>query len=459
MVLRRSNLAVVPFASNPHGSPIALRRRAVGQRVERGLGPVSSLAVSLAITGRVRPLGFATGLFFRLGLFTAALAAVWVCLGMSAAVAHAQPSPTKVEPSKAAAVANPEGKAPANSAGPTVPTLSPLESEHLANLRQVTQGMVKAGEGYFSPDGRDIVYQAVPQDYPFYQIYTQPFAGGPPRLVSTGRGRTTCSYFSPDGKRLLFASSHLDPQLEKTETAARARQEEDRRTGARRRYEWDFDPFMDLFESDLDGGNRKQLTSAYGYDAEGAYSKDGKLIAFCRDSEADPKAPVSDARPKNPDIYLMNADGSKVRRLTSAPGYDGGPFISPDGQWIVFRSDRKKESYLQLYVIGIDGKNETALTDNDGVNWGPYWHPTKPLLVWSGADHSNPNARPNYDLWIMRYSVEKGRMTPGKITRLTDSPAADVLPVFSPDGQRLMWTSTRAADRSSQLFTAELRGF
>lgn len=159
--------------------------------------------------------------------------------------AFAQPAPGK--PGSAAAKAPPaaaaEGK-PAT-AGPA-PSLSPLESEHLTSLRQVTQGMVKAGEGYFSPDGRDIVYQAVPQDYPFYQIYTQPFAGGPPRLISTGRGRTTCSYFSPDGKRLLFASSHLDPQLDKTESAARARQEEDRRTGARRRYEWDFDPYMDL---------------------------------------------------------------------------------------------------------------------------------------------------------------------------------------------------------------------
>jgi Tol biopolymer transport system component len=378
----------------------------------------------------------------------------WVGVSLNHTEALAQATTAPPAPSPTASPNNAPNNAPA-----LPPTLSPLEAEHLSSLRQVTQGMVKAGEGYFSPDGRDIVYQAVPQNYPFYQIYTQPFAGGSPRLVSTGRGRTTCSYFSPDGKRLLFASSHLDPQLDKTEAAARSRQEEDRRTGARRRYEWDFDPFMDLFESDLDGGNRKQLTATYGYDAEGAYSKDGKLIAFCRDSEADPKAPVGDARPKNPDIYLMNADGSNVRRLTSAPGYDGGPFISPDGQWIVFRSDRKKESYLQLYVIGIDGKNETALTDNEGVNWGPYWHPTKPLLVWSGADHSDPNARPNYDLWIMRYAVENGRFIPGKVTRLTDSPAADVLPVFSPDGQRLMWTSTRAADRSSQLFTAELRGF
>ncbi|HMV69522.1 MAG TPA: peptidase M28, partial [Myxococcota bacterium] len=149
----------------------------------------------------------------------------------------------------------------------------------------------------------------------------------------------------------------------RTEADARKRQEEDRKSGARRRYEWDFDPHMDIFEADLEGNLLRRLTDAYGYDAEGAYSADGKLIAFCRDSDADPKTPLTDSRPKNPDIYLMNSDGSNVRRLTTAPGYDGGPFISPNGKWIVFRSDRKKEGYLQLFVIGIDGKNETALTD------------------------------------------------------------------------------------------------
>jgi TolB protein len=335
-----------------------------------------------------------------------------------------------------------------------------IEPNFLTNIRQVTSGFVKAGEGYFSPDGKQIVYQAQPLDYPFYQIYTQPLvvtAGSPgatagssssaatirPKRISTGRGRTTCSYFSPDGKRILFASSHLDPHLAETESAERKQQEEDKKAGVRRRYKWDFDPYMDLFEADLDGNILRRLTDTPGYDAEGAYSKDGKQIAFCSDRDGDA------------DIYVMNSDGTNVRQLTNAPGYDGGPFISPDGKWVIFRSDRKKPEWLQIYVTGIDGKNETALTDTTGVNWGPYWHPTKQLIIWSGADHSNPNARPNYDLWLAHYQVQGSTFYLGSPIRVTDFAGADVLPVFSPDGKQLMWTSTRTEDHSSQLFLAD----
>lgn len=320
-----------------------------------------------------------------------------------------------------------------------------IESQYLKNVRQVTDGMVKAGEGYFSPDGKTIIYQAIPQEYLFYQIYKQPLDGGKPQLISTGRGRTTCAYFAPDNSKLLFASSHLDPKMSETEEKERKQQAEDARSGAKRRYNWDFDPYLDIFQADLDGKHLVNLTHSPGYDAEGAYSPDGKLIAFCSDRDGDP------------DLYLMNADGSNLQQLTNEPGYDGGPFISPNGKWIVYRTDRKKESMLQIHAISLDGQTDIALTDNVGVNWAPYWHPTKPYIIWTGADHSNPKARPNYDLWLMKYEEANGKIIPGKVTRITDSPAADVLPVFSPDGSKLMWTSTRTPDRSSQLFIADFQ--
>lgn len=321
-----------------------------------------------------------------------------------------------------------------------------VENQYLSNVRRLTTDFVKAGEGYFSPDGEQIIYQAVRGDYPFYQIYTQPLEAGEPQLLSTGRGRTTCSYFSPDGKKIVFASSHLDPKLDETEAAEIRQQEEDARTGKRRRYSWDFDPYMEIFEADLDGSNMKRLTDAMGYDAEGAYSPDGSLIAFCSDRDGDP------------DLYVMNSDGSDVRQLTDAPGYDGGPFISPDGKWVVFRSDRKQEGFLQIYVIGIDGQHETALTDNNGVNWAPYWHPTEPYIIWTGADHSDPTARPNYDLWLMKYkATDDSFEAVGEPIRVTDNPAADVLPVFSPDGKQLMWTSNRTPEHASQLFIGDFK--
>ncbi|MEZ6071775.1 MAG: biopolymer transporter Tol [Pirellulales bacterium] len=231
------------------------------------------------------------------------------------------------------------------------------EAKYLDNIHQVTEGFTKAGEGYFSPDAGTIIYQAVPRDYIFYQIYTQDLADGQVRRISPGRGRTTCAYFAPSGDKVIFASSHLDPQIDATEQAERDQQAEDAKTGRRRRYNWDFDPYLDIFEANPDGSELRQLTDSPGYDAEGSYSPDGSQIVFCSDRDGDP------------DLYIMDADGGNVRQLTNAPGYDGGPFFSPDGEWVVFRSDRKKEGFLQIYVIRTDGTQETALTDNKGVNW------------------------------------------------------------------------------------------
>lgn len=146
---------------------------------------------------------------------------------------------------------------------------------------------------------------------------------------------------------------------------------------------------------------------------------------------------------------------SNVRQLTDVPGYDGGPFISPDGRWVVFRSDRKKEHYLQIYMIGVDGRHETAMTAGKSVNWAPYWYPTAPYIIWAGADHSDPKARPNYDLWLMKYEITDGKPVPGPKWRITDHAEADVLPVFSPDGKKLMWTSKRTGNRTSQLWIAD----
>jgi Tol biopolymer transport system component len=315
-----------------------------------------------------------------------------------------------------------------------------LEAVHLQNIRQVTFDFVRAGEGYFSPDGKQIIFQAEEKGTgnPFYQIFIMDLATGKYRRVSTGAGRTTCAYFRPDGKKIIFASSHLDPNPTEQYAAELRQREQEKLSGKRRRYQWDFDPYMEIFEANLDGSGLKRLTNSHGYDAEGSYSRDGKQIVFCS------------KRDGNLELYIMDADGQNVRQLTHAPGcYNGGPFFSPDGKRVIFRSDRRMKDHLQLYVINADGTGERALTDNlDWVYWAPYWHKDGRHIVFTGADHSNPTVRPNYDIWWMDIDTSKK-------VRLTYAPGQDVLPVFSPDCKRLMWTSTRDGRQPAQLYIAD----
>jgi len=314
-----------------------------------------------------------------------------------------------------------------------------LEATHLRNIKQLTYDFMRAGEGYFSPDGKQIIFQAEEKgDNPFYQLFIMELQSGKYWRVSPGVGKTTCSYFHPSGKKVIFASSHLDPEARKHQTEEFTQREKDRQAGIHRRYKWDFDPFMDIFEANLDGTGLKRLTNTPGYDAEGSYSPDGKQIVFCSQRDG------------NLEIYIMDADGQNARKLTNAPGcYNGGPFFSPDGKRVIFRADRQEKDALQLYIINADGTGERQLTNNKGVNWGPYWHPDGKHRIYAGADHSDPMVRPNYDLWWL--NVETGRKT-----RITYAPGADVLPVFTPDGKKLMWTSTRDGRMpGAQLFIAD----
>jgi Tol biopolymer transport system component len=318
------------------------------------------------------------------------------------------------------------------------------EAEFLTNIRQVTLGLPRAGEGYFSPDSSEIVYQAYPIGYPFYQIYVQKLDERVPRRISPGRGRTTCSYFSPDGKQILFASAHTNPNLSVDELKAR----ELAAAGGRRRYQWDFDKHMDIYVCQHDGTSLKRLTDAPGYDAEGSYSSDGKQIVFTSTRDGDP------------DLYIMDANGANVRQLTDVDGYDGGPFFSPDNKWIIFRSDRQKEHMLQVFAISVDGKTEVQLTnDLNTVNWAPYYHPSGKYIVWTRADYSRGPQFANFDLFTLELKQDGDTIKAGKTTRITFDKKADVLPVFSPDGRKLMWTSTRTHDGSSQLWIGDwLRG-
>lgn len=321
------------------------------------------------------------------------------------------------------------------------PDWKEAEAKYLSNVTQVTKDFVRAGEGYFSPDGKKVIYQAEEKDTgnPFYQIFVQELETGKNWKVSPGNGRTTCSYFRPDGKRIIFASSHEDPDTKKLQEAEYKQREEDKKTGKRRNYQWDFDPHMKIYEADPDGGNRKCLTpDAKAYTAEGSYNADGTKIVY------------SSGDAGNVQIYTMDADGKNSKQITTAKGcYNGGPFFSPDGKRIIFRSDRKEKDRLQLYVIDADGKNEKALTDNDHwVYWAPYWYKDGKHIIYTAADHGDGTIRPNYDLYWMNIET-------GKSVRVTHAPGADVLPVFSPDYKKVMWTTSRDGKSPPQLWIAD----
>lgn len=310
------------------------------------------------------------------------------------------------------------------------------ESAHLKNARQVTFGFLKAGEGYFRPDGRAIIFQAVSNVPPSvfhtpadneadYQIFTADLEpNAVPKMVSTGKGACTCAFYAPDGKSILFASSHLNPTPSGQKGPAYSRSE---------RYKWEFPVGMDIFRADLDGSKVVRLTTADGYDAEGSYSPDGKKIVF------------TSFRDGNADIYVMDADTSNLKRITNKPGYDGGAFFSPDGKQLIYRSDRKDNDLLQLFINNVEGTAERQLTDNAFVNWGPYFHPDGRHIVYATSRHGHQN----YEIYLM--DVETG-----KEERITFHDGFDGLPVFSPDGKRMMWTSSgRTADKKSQLFIAD----
>lgn len=306
-----------------------------------------------------------------------------------------------------------------------------LEQPALQNIKQLTSpsmGFDKSGEAYFSPDGQSIIFQAVPSGQMHYQIYSMNIAAGIPMRVSTGVGACTCAYFSPDGEKIIFASSHSDPYV--GNEGARQAPGYQREGGD---YAWDFTPYMNIYQANLDGTDLVPLTSGPSYHAECAYSSDGNHIVFASNEDG------------SMNIYLMCSDGSEVRQITYNQNcYNGGCFFSPDGSQIVFRSDRDMPHMLQIYVIDSDGNNERQLTSNNAVNWAPYWHPNGKVIAFTTSLHGHEH----YEIYLLDAAS-------GFMQRLTHNSTFDGLPVFSPDGSKLLWTSKRGPDQTSQIFIAD----
>jgi len=318
----------------------------------------------------------------------------------------------------------------------------------LSGTRQLTFEGRRAGEGYFSADGSKMVFQSEREEgNPFYQIYLMDLELGDIERVSPGMGKTTCAWIHPDNQHVLFASTHEDPESEALQKA----EYEERESGKARKYSWDYDEHFELYSYNLESGEYNKLTNTKGYDAEGAYSPDGSMIVFASNRQAyDGSMSKEDQKYFKLDkkfameIYVANADGSNVKRLTDVDGYDGGPFFSADGKKICWRRFDRKGLTAEIFSMNTDGTEELQLTNIGAMSWAPYFHPSGEYLIFA----TNQHGFDNFELYLVD---AEGKKEP---VRVTDTAGFDGLPVFSPDGEQLSWTSNRTSDKQSQIFLA-----
>jgi TolB protein len=303
---------------------------------------------------------------------------------------------------------------------------SVYREKHFSNLRQITS-TGKNAEAYFSFDGKKLIFQATRDGFGCDQIFTMNTDGTEVRRVSTGKGQTTCGYFFPDGKRLLYSSTHLSgPDC----PPAPARE---------RRFIWPLHPF-EIFTANFDGTDLQQLTSTGEYNAEATVSREGRIV-------------FTSLRNEDLDIYTMNRDGSGIRRLTHEKGYDGGPFFSPDGKKIVYRAyypkGKELEEYeenlkkkqiaggrLELFVMNSDGSDQKQITDNGATNFAPFFHPDGREIIFASNLHQ-PGGR--------SFNLYRININGTGLDQVTYHSGFDSFPMFSPDGKQLVFISNRNA--------------
>ena len=313
--------------------------------------------------------------------------------------------------------------------------------KHFRNLKQLTFGGENA-EAYFSADGKQLIFQSTRDGRGCDQIYTMNVDGSNVKMVSTGEGRTTCSYIFPGGRRLLYSSTHLGSK------------ECPPRPDFSQGYVWAVYPTFDIFTAKPDGSDLKQLTNSRGYDAETTITLDGKKLVF------------TSMRDGDLDIYTMDANGRNVRRLTNEVGYDGGPFWSYDGKQIVYRAhhpqtEKQKEDYrnllkqnlirpttLEIWVMNADGSNKRQVTRNGKANFGPYFFPDGKRIIFS-SNMDDPRGR-NFDLY-------KINVDGTGLERITYNDTFDGFPMFSRDGKKIVFASNRNAAKTgdTNIFIAD----
>jgi Tol biopolymer transport system component len=322
--------------------------------------------------------------------------------------------------------------------------------KHFRNIRQLTFGGDNA-EAYFSSDGKAISFQrtapkdGIACDQIFYGVLPksakEKFSY---KMVSTGKGRTTCAYVMPDGKHVLYASTHAGgPECPPVPDRSVVK-----------KYIWPIYASYDIFVADLNGNIVKQLTEEPGYDGEAVVSPKGDKIIF------------TSTRNGDLDLYLMDIDGSNVKQITSAIGYDGGAWFSPDGSKIVWRASRPKTeeeikeykdllaqgmvmpTNMEVFVADADGSNARQITNLGQANWAPNFTPDGKHIIFS----SNHEYKRGFPFNIYRIDIDGQNLE--KISR---DNGFDAFPMFSPDGKKLIFSSNRnnGGTRDTNLFICD----
>ena len=350
-------------------------------------------------------------------------------------------TPVEKEPATVPEVATPEEAAN---------TLIYPNESHFKNMRQLTFGGDNA-EAYWSSDDSKLVMQSnydkwgLECDQIFYfDVNSADLSANKPEMISTGLGRTTCSYFMPGDKTIVYASTHLGDEACPPEPERRA-------DG---KYLWPVYSTFDIFVSDLEGNIISQLTSEPGYDAEATVSRQGDKIVFTSDRSGDLE------------LYTMDIDGSNVKQITFDLGYDGGAFFSPDGTKLIFRSsrpttDEEKAEYsellsqglvaptaMELYICNIDGSDLKKITSLGKANWAPFFHPSGEKVIFS----SNHKGERGFEFNLFMVNLDGTGLE-----QISYDGVFDAFPMFSNDGKRIVFSSNRnnGGNHDTNLFVAD----
>lgn len=319
---------------------------------------------------------------------------------------------------------------PDTTAPPALRDMALPEEGHLRNVRQLTFGGDNA-EAYWAFGGQRLIYQTNKPPYKCDQIEIMPATAGgvsssQSKLVSTGKGRTTCAYFLKGDKEIIYSSTHeVSPECPTPPDNSRG-------------YYWGLFEY-DVYKANADGGDLAKLTSEPGYDAEATVcAKDGSII-------------FTSTRSGDLELWRMDADGKNLRQLTDAWGYDGGAFFSADCSKIVWRANRPqgkdldaykellaqklvKPTRMDLWVANADGTEARQLTYLPGASFAPFFHPSGKRVLFS-SNYMNPRG-PDFDLFAIDIDGTH-------LERITYAPGFDGFPVFSPDGKTLAFSSNR----------------